>query len=234
MSDRARRGVLPFVIALGGHRDLRAEDVPGLEVRVADVLTGLASRYPHTPLLLLSSLAEGADRLGARVALRLGIGVVAVLPLPREEYERDFATAEAGAEFADLLGRAQDWFSVDVPAGSSRPHAYARAAAYITQRSQLVLALWDSASAEGEAGTAALVRFALEGVPEGYGEPKSPLDTAERRPVAHVLTPRRAHPPAHSSRVSSAVGAGAAPPGGRRGDRRSARAASGQCGRRRG
>jgi hypothetical protein len=30
MSDRARRGVLPFVIALGGHRDLRAEDVPGL------------------------------------------------------------------------------------------------------------------------------------------------------------------------------------------------------------
>ena len=88
MSDRARRGVLPFVIALGGHRDLRAEDVPGLEARVTDILTGLASRYPHTPLLLLSSLAEGADRLGARVAFRLGIGVVAVLPLPRDEYER--------------------------------------------------------------------------------------------------------------------------------------------------
>lgn len=194
MSDRARRGVLPFVIGLGGHRDLRAEDVPGLETRVTDILTGLASRYPNTPLLLLSSLAEGADRLGARVALRLGIGVVAVLPLPREEYERDFATPEARAEFADLLGRAQDWFSVDVAPGSSRPYAYARAAAYVTQRSQLVLALWDGAPIEGEAGTAPLVRFALEGVPEGYGEPKSPLDTAERRPVAHVLTPRREHP----------------------------------------
>ena len=194
MSGRAGRGVLPFVIALGGHRDLRADDVPGLEARVADILTGLASRFPNTPLLLLSSLAEGADRLGARVALRLGIGVVAVLPLPREEYERDFATAEARAELADLLGRAQDWFSVDVPPGSSRPYAYARAAAYITQRSQLVLALWDGAPVEGEAGTAPLVRFALEGVPEGYGEPKSPLDAAERRPVAHVLTPRREHP----------------------------------------
>ena len=194
MSDGAGRGVLPFVIALGGHRDLRADDIPGLEARVADILTGLASRYPNTPLLLLSSLAEGADRLGARVAFRLGIGVVAVLPLPREEYERDFATAEARAEFADLLGRAQDWFSVDVPPGSSRSYAYARAAAYITQRSQLVLALWDGAPVEGEAGTAPLVRFALEGVPEGYGEPKSPLDAAERRPVAHVLTPRREHP----------------------------------------
>ena len=195
MSERARRGVLPFVIALGGHRDLRAEDVPGLEARVTDILTGLASRYPNTPLLLLSSLAEGADRLGARVALRLGIGVVAVLPLPREEYERDFATEESRAEFADLLGRAQEWFSVDVPPGSSRSYAYARAAAYITQRSQLVLALWDGAPVEGEAGTAPLVRFALEGVPEGYGEPKSPLDAAERRPVAHVLTPRRGASP---------------------------------------
>ena len=123
MSDRARRGVLPFVIALGGHRDLRPEDVPGLEARVTDILTGLASRYPNTPLLLLSSLAEGADRLGARVAFRLGIGVVAVLPLPREEYERDFTTAEARAELADLLGRTQDWFSVDVPPGSSRSYA---------------------------------------------------------------------------------------------------------------
>ena len=194
MSDRARRGVLPFVIALGGHRDLRPENVPGLEARVTDILTGLARRYPNTPLLLLSSLAEGADRLGARVAFRLGIGVVAVLPLPREEYERDFPTAEARAELADLLGRTQDWFSVDVPPGSSRSYAYARAAAYIAQRSQLVLALWDGAPAEGESGTATLVRFALEGVPEGYGEPKSPLDAAERRPVAHVLTPRQAHP----------------------------------------
>ena len=204
MSDRARRGVLPFVIALGGHRDLRAEDVPGLEARVTDILTGLASRYPNTPLLLLSSLAEGADRLGARVAFRLGIGVVAVLPLPREEYERDFTTAEARAELADLLGRTQDWFSVDVPPGSSRSYAYARAAAYIAQRSQLVLALWDGAPAEGEAGTASLVRFALEGVPEGYGEPKSPLDAAERRPVAHVLTPRRAHPRPGAIRSRSA------------------------------
>ena len=42
MSDGSRRGVLPFVVALGGHRDLRAEDVPGLEARVSDILSGLA------------------------------------------------------------------------------------------------------------------------------------------------------------------------------------------------
>jgi hypothetical protein len=187
-------GVLPFAVALGGHRDLRPEDISGLEARVAEVLGELGRRYPSVPVVLVSSLAEGADRLGARVALRLGIGLVVALPLPREEYEKDFATPESRAEFAALLDRAQDWFSVDVLPGSPRDYAYARAAAYVTQRSQLVIALWDGMPLSREAGTASLVRFALEGVPEGYGEPKSPLDVAERRPVAHIMTPRRGHP----------------------------------------
>ena len=184
-------GALPLVVALGGHRDLREEDVPTLEARVREALSDLRRRHPHTPLVLLCSLAEGADRLGARVALALGIGLVASLPLPREEYERDFTTPASRAEFADLLGRARDWFAVSTPPGSTREHAYARAAAYITQRSQLVIALWDGEPAHHEAGTAALARFALAGVPEGYGEPRSPLDTAECRPVAHIVTPRR-------------------------------------------
>jgi hypothetical protein len=191
MTGHGSGGVLPLVIGLGGHRDLRPEDVPTLEARVAEVLGDLQRRYPSTPLTLLCSLAEGADRLGARVALRLGARLVVPLPLPREEYERDFATAESRAEFADLLGRAQDVFRVDVLSDRPREYAYARTAAYVTQRSQLVVALWDGTPPASHAGTASLVQFALDGVPEGYGEPKSPLDTAERRPVAHIMTPRR-------------------------------------------
>src|SRR5262245_27152373 len=193
MSDR-ERGALPLVVALGGHRDLSGADVPALEARVADVLAGLKARFPNTPILLLSSLAEGADRLGARVALRLGLGLIAVLPLPREEYERDFTTAASRTEFADLLARSQDWFVVPALPSAEREYAYARAAAYIVQRSQVAIALWDGGPPGGAAGTAVFVRFALEGVPEGYGEPRSPLDTAERRPVAQVVTPRPGHP----------------------------------------
>lgn len=194
MTPDSRRGVLPFVIGLGGHRDLRPEDVPGLEARVREALIDLGRRYPNCPRVLLTSLAEGADRVGARVALALGVAVVAALPLPREEYERDFDTPESRAEFRDLLAAAQDWFVIDMPEGQTRTYAYARAAAYVTQRSQIVIALWDGSQGAGDAGTGALVRFALEGVPEGYGEPRSPLDAAERRPVVHIVTPRREQP----------------------------------------
>src|SRR5262249_58372413 len=94
-----RGGALPFVIALGGHRDLRPEDVPVLEARVREVLGELGRRLPDAPLLLLSSLAEGADRLGARVAPDMGIDLVAPLPLPPADYHRDFATAPSRQQF---------------------------------------------------------------------------------------------------------------------------------------
>src|SRR5262245_27715474 len=182
MSEPAR-GALPLVVGFGGHRDLSPDDIRQLDARVAEILTSLRERFPHTPLLVVTSLAEGADRLGARVALRLGLAVLAVLPLPREEYERDFPTSASRSDFTELLARAQDWFVVPGLPSVEREYAYARAAAYITQRSQVAIALWDGQPAEGAAGTAPFVRFALDGVPEGYGEPRSPLDTAERRPV---------------------------------------------------
>ncbi len=185
---------LPLVVGLGGHRDLRDQDVPALEARLGEVLDGLRRRVPHTPVTLLSSLAEGADRLGARVALARGCRLVAPLPLPREDYEADFATAASRAEFAALLGRADGWLVVPGDPAGDREHHYARAAVWIVERSQLVVALWDGQAARGAAGTGALVRFALEGVPEGYGGPRGRLDVVERRPVVHVMAPRRGDP----------------------------------------
>src|SRR5262249_60633187 len=86
-----RGGALPFVIALGGHRDLRPEDVAALEARVREVLGELGRRLPDAPLLLLSSLAEGADRLRARVALPMGLDLLAPLPPPPPAPQPDLA-----------------------------------------------------------------------------------------------------------------------------------------------
>src|SRR5262249_32407575 len=85
---------LPLVIGVTGHRDLRDEDVPRLEREVAAVIAGLRRDYlrddPRTPIIVLSALAEGADRLVARVALAQSARLIAPLPLPLEEYRRDF------------------------------------------------------------------------------------------------------------------------------------------------
>ncbi len=85
---------LPLVIGVTGHRDLRDQDVARLELEVAAILARLRRDYlgqgTETPLVVVSALAEGADRLVARVALKAGARLIAPMPLPVDEYRRDF------------------------------------------------------------------------------------------------------------------------------------------------
>src|SRR3982075_228065 len=104
---------LPLVIGVTGHRDLRDEDVPKLEAEVARIIAGLRRDYlkddGETPIIVLSALAEGADRLVARVALAQGARLIAPLPLPAAEYRRDFEPGLKpgnAAEFDELLAHA--------------------------------------------------------------------------------------------------------------------------------
>ena len=57
---------LSLVIGVTGHRDLCPEDREALEARVRAIFVELQNRYPATPLVLLSPLAEGADRLAVQ------------------------------------------------------------------------------------------------------------------------------------------------------------------------
>jgi 16S rRNA U1498 N3-methylase RsmE len=56
------------------------------------------SDLPHTPLILLSALVEGADRLVARVALELGVHFIVPLPMPRDIYETDWQSFSTSAQ----------------------------------------------------------------------------------------------------------------------------------------
>src|SRR5689334_19798477 len=85
---------LPLVIGATGHRDLRDEDIAALEAEVAKAIKRLKHEYlnddPETPIIVLSSIAEGADRLIARVAMGLGAKLIAPLPMEADQYRRDF------------------------------------------------------------------------------------------------------------------------------------------------
>jgi hypothetical protein len=93
-------------VAVTGHRFLRDES--RLFSIVADVLQMVLHTFPGRPLCVISPLAEGADRLVAECVLEVpGSTLVAVLPLPEEEYMEDFKTAASRATFRELLTRAK-------------------------------------------------------------------------------------------------------------------------------
>lgn len=197
-------GSLPITIGITGHRDIRPEDAPVLERAVAKALGDIAAACPSTPLYVITSLAEGADRLVARVAIAHGAKIVVPLPLRRELYEEDFATAESKKEFADLLAQASDWFELPLLEGATeekvkahgadREHQYALVGAYIARYSHAVIALWDGDPHEKIGGTSFVAGFKLRGIPPPYIAAQGRFEPEETGVVYHIMTPRQRHP----------------------------------------
>ncbi len=156
---------IPLVVGVTGHRAIRPEDEPILSQAVETELKKLRERFPHTPLVLLSSLAEGADQLCARAALKLGIPLWAPLPLPLEDYETDFS-GQALDDFRALCAQAEQIFPVPAaeaaPAMPDRDFFYRQVGIYIATHCHVLLALWDGHEPTPTGcGTAETVSFAL-------------------------------------------------------------------------
>ena len=68
----ADTAAIPLIIGAAGHRDLVATDLGSIEQQVVAALDRLQGLARHSPCLLLTALAEGADQLVARAALARG------------------------------------------------------------------------------------------------------------------------------------------------------------------
>src|SRR4051794_536668 len=73
---------VPIVLGVVGHRDVRAEDRDALKSALTAIFRQFREAYGPTPLVVLSSLAEGADQLAAEAALEVDDGVFVRAPLP--------------------------------------------------------------------------------------------------------------------------------------------------------
>lgn len=207
-------GLIPIVVGVTGHRDLCADDRVPLERAVRELLARVRARFPTSPLVLITPLAEGADRLAARVAIEAGAELVVPLPMPQAEYETDFP-ASVG-EFRELLAHRQTVRVAEAPllrtgAGTrdaspdeSRALQYALVGAYVARHSHILLALWDGRETGDVGGTGHIVRFRrtgqlelahgfaelLESAPSPFGLSATPLDPHDGGPVYQVVTPR--------------------------------------------
>ena len=184
-------GRIPFTFRIGvtGHRDLADPDA--LRAPIREAVRRLKEIVPVSPEdivpVVISALAEGADRLVAEVVLRAqeDARLEVALPLPAEDYIEDFKTEDSKREFCCLLDQASDIrLTPDAP---TRNEAYERAGRYIVDRSDAVIAVWDGEPPRGQGGTAEIVGYAEE-----QGVPLAWVHTKDRPTVTCVLDNRRA------------------------------------------
>lgn len=184
-------GLVPVVIGVTGHRDIPDSDVDALVEATRAALDEITRFSPHSPHVLLSSLAEGADRIAAQVALERGWALGVILPGPAEIYALDFKTAESLTDFRKLLSKAA-WVE-ELPAEVMTPVAYRAAGLRIARQAFYLLAYWDGAATTSEGGTADIVDLFLHGIPEERMAGAADNSLLEARPVWHIITRRQSN-----------------------------------------
>jgi hypothetical protein len=175
MNERAPdQGRIAFRIRIGvtGHRDLTAHEtaavLPVLR-REIERIRALAPATDETPVALavVSSLADGADRLVVREVFRHGaeraqdVLLDPVLPLERLLFaETQRFSAESRDEYDRLLAPATPIW--EPPAGFDVPldEALAIAARRLVERCDVLVALWRGDPSGGAGGTADTLSYA--------------------------------------------------------------------------
>ncbi|HZW12161.1 MAG TPA: hypothetical protein VFF81_03085 [Noviherbaspirillum sp.] len=196
-----------IAVGVTGHRDILAQEVPVVQAAARMELTRLREKYPASPIILLTALAEGADRIAAHAALEAGIAIGVVLPMPQSEYEADFQTNASVEEFRQLLKRAR-WSHLvasresSTNASTERNQRYLDAGIYVAKHSQLLFALWDGDTTEKKGGTAHIVRLYQNGQ---YSDDEDLLSFPDAGPVVHVFTRRSGRTYSDHKRLSGSV-----------------------------
>lgn len=213
VDDRPDR--LPIIVGVTGHRDLdlRPEFDAALRAAVDAIFERLAREYPATPLLLLTPLAEGADRLVAEVARARAIPYRVPLPMPLEDYREDFADGPSRDAFDALAAGAQTppytiaretsdaaVLASGAPGPARRAEAYAEVGAHLVRSCHVLIALWDGVPSDAVGGTAQVVSFRVLGLPQHLTH-RSILDEPDVGPVHHIYAAR-----AHRGRPARPVG----------------------------
>jgi hypothetical protein len=172
-----------YIIGVTGHRALpKGEKLIALKDKINIQMFALKTKHPNHHFHILTALADGADRLVLDCALNvLKASFDIILPMPEEYYLDDF---EKNSN-TPYVGR-EDFFkwkklarfvmevplrfatSKDLPMGGEpRNLQYALAGAYVAERSDQLIAIWNGKPARGTGGTGEVVEWAkANAVPE--------------------------------------------------------------------
>lgn len=211
-----RDGLPAFALTIGviGHRPQgRRIDAGKVGAAIAHILAevrraatqvvaaGDALKAAPRPLVAcITSLAEGADRIGARAAVDLGIAFDAVLPFSVADYETTFvadgnaeAQAQSRAEFRALLAKARATLVLPgVLSAAAGGAPYVQAANTLLAHSDMLIAVLEENAVRAPGGTAETVDAARRlGLPVVEIDPEGRIrlaDDADKPAAEHCST----------------------------------------------
>ncbi len=179
---------IPIIFGVTGHRDIRDEDIPKLYESLKKLFRNYQDNYPHTELIVLDALAEGADMLVAKVAKDLGLTLHAVLPYEKDAYLQSFGNQENREIFEEMKAYASNIVELNSIKSCSAEDCYQRLGEYIADTCNVLIALWDGVDNGKNGGTSAIVKYARQSFKENIS------DQFDDGVILIITTPRVSNP----------------------------------------
>lgn len=161
-------------VGVTGHigLDPNVERMKALISGIDTAIELIAAKNPARTLTVFSPLAKGADRLVAREVFRHhpDARLIAVLPVPAEDYINDFGKTDLhhedydGAEYRQEFRYLLDQRAIEIitmPPCESRNAAYEQVGYFTATHCDVLIAVWDGNESQGQGGTGDIVRYAL-------------------------------------------------------------------------
>jgi len=149
-----------YKIGVIGHRNIKKDELKIYKNKVYEFLK--KKHIFNSNLLIVSPLADGADRLVVNVAKKLNIPFIAFLPMPPEVYVFDFSF-KSMKKFQKLLQEAKE-INV-IPQKSVKNYKELKCEQYIALSKQIVqecdefIVLWDGTFNNKLGGTSETVKL---------------------------------------------------------------------------
>ena len=145
-------------LAITGHRDIIGNKA--LQEKVKNYLENIIEKNIESELVLLSPLADGADRFVAKIFLDLqesnnNLKLIVPLPYNQERYMQDFDEVST-KEFLKFLTKTDSYFEVEHKTKSG----YLDVGRYVVDEADILLALWDGTFNGKVGGTGDIVDYA--------------------------------------------------------------------------
>ena len=143
-------------VGITGHRDIVVTDE--LKKSIKNLFISLSNK--NDEVVLLSPLADGADRLVADIYLEVlkeKAKLIVPMPFDKARYMEDF-DAESQEEFEGYLKIAEEVIEVENTQGCN----YKSVGVYVADECDVLLALWDGTFNKKSGGTGDIVNYAKD------------------------------------------------------------------------
>ena len=183
-------------VGVTGHRPNRMpqEQWDRIKDDLATVMDGIEAAHRARRVVLLSGLAEGADRLAAFAALGRGWRLRAILAFHRSRFEEDFPALYAIGEFRALLQSSEEVEEPRKGAHRGRPpeEGYHAVGQRLLALSDVLIAIWDGEGSRGKGGTVEVIEEARErGIPVVWVHASKAQEPEWLAPARRRRPPRR-------------------------------------------